>query len=147
MNDEGLSLLKALQEVRKDGGKRHYSKALRARAAAWYRERRAQGVLCRDIGAELGIHPLQLARWARQEAAPRFRQFELVIPEDNEDPQPEHRRRDAVHSALPSAPTVNSGGSSDVPCCDAGLTLVSPGGWRVEGLGRDDLNRLVRLLS
>ena len=45
MNDEGLSLLKALQEVRKDGGKRHYSKALRARAAAWYRERRAQGVL------------------------------------------------------------------------------------------------------
>ena len=35
MNDEGLSLLKALQEVRKEGGKHRYSKTLRARAVAW----------------------------------------------------------------------------------------------------------------
>lgn len=46
MNDEGLSLLKALQKAQQSSGLRHDSKALRARAAAWDREHRAQGMSC-----------------------------------------------------------------------------------------------------
>ena len=75
MNDDGLSLLKALQAVWKDGRKRHHLKALGDRAVTCCQQRRAQGGLCREIGAELGIHPLQLAYWTRQESGAHFRQF------------------------------------------------------------------------
>ncbi|MFM7203103.1 MAG: hypothetical protein ACKO6N_20135 [Myxococcota bacterium] len=146
MNDEGVSLLKALQEARLSSGKRHYPKALRARVVAWYRQRRAQGKLCREIGEELGIHPLQLARWARLEPSPHFRQFELIIPSESEELPDENSRRSCTSSAFSSTVSPAAGGTSDATSAPVRLTLVSPAGWRVEGLGLEQLGHIVALL-
>ena len=147
MNAEGKRLAKELSEARNSRGQRHYPMALKARAVKWFRERKAQGALSRDIGVELGIHPVQLAQWAREASGNSFRQFELVIPDDTHEQEHTPEPKLPGDSAPPALPSCASGGSAEVPDGRTRLTLVSPGGWQIEGLALCQLNRLIELLS
>lgn len=147
MSEEGMRLAKELSETRNSHGQRHYSKALKARAVKWFQKRKAQGVTSRDIGAELGIHPVQLAQWAREVSGSSFRKVELVLPDDTHQPErPSERNSQGDLASLP-VPAPESGGVTEAPDGGTHLTLVSPGGWQIEGLALCQLNRLIELLS
>ena len=147
MSEEGMRLAKELSEARNSHGQWHYSRPLKARAVKWFQKRKAQGVTSRDIGAELGIHPVQLARWGRELSGSSFRKVELVLPEDTHQPEltPEPNLK-ADLASLP-VPAPESGGVTEAPYGGTHLTLVSPGGWQIEGLPLCHLNRLFELLS
>ena len=140
MSNQDKHLVQALRDVQvRPDGTRVFSAELRQRAVAWYRAKRAQGVACRTIGDTLGIHPVLLASWARREQTQGFRQIEVL--------------GGASPSALKPVAQVETVASQQTPHAaqdsapKSGLTLISPRGWRLEGLEPGWLPQLIEALS
>jgi len=97
-----------------------YPRSLKQRVVALARRRRAQGVSWWRIGRELGLGRQTLRGWMKADPAPRMR----VVKVAPAGPEPERAQREA-------GPAV----------------LVTPKGYRVEGLSLGNLTTLLRDLS
>jgi transposase len=114
---ESLESVRALVEAgRPTAWSLGYPPAVRDRVAAYVRARRATGELPSRIAAELGLSRHSVVAWAKaaQTEAPPTRLVPVVV--------------DLPAAASPGLPT---------PPAAPGLTLVSPRGFRVEGLTVD----------
>jgi len=121
------SLLRATRPRRHADG---YPAEVRAGVAALARTRLAEGLTCHAVAGELGIHGNTLQRWldSTPRRAPCFLPVVLDAPVGST-PQA------TVEATTPDRP------ASSVP-----LTLVSPSGFRLDGLSLDDaITALLRL--
>ncbi|MCI0407955.1 MAG: hypothetical protein L0191_05210 [Acidobacteria bacterium] len=96
-----------------------YPPALQRRVVAFARKREAEGGSLWRISGELGLGQETLRDWIQRHPEPRFRSVKVATP----DPTP-------APKSLPSA-----------------LVLVTPQGYRVEGLEPDSLAVLLRTLA
>ena len=115
---EGLELAREIREVREVGVGWRCPGGLRGRVVAFALRRYGEGVSWREVAEELGVGRSTLMRWVRVE-------------------REEGARGDLV-------PVVVRGAMPGAGVGSRGLTLVSPGGYRLEGL---DLASAVRLLE
>ncbi len=122
MNDDELTLLRRAVDALPAGRSRRYSAALRIRVESAMRRARAAGWSQMRFAIAVGIPAETLSKWR---AAPLSTQADLVRV---------HIRDDADSDAA----TTTEGGS---------LSLVSPSGYRVEGLRRDDVVALLQALA
>lgn len=112
-----MRLRAELAAVRGEQGCWRCPEELRARVVAYVEVRRGEGASFRKIGRELGISSTAVRRWLRRE--PGGGRGELV-------------------------PVRVAGGAHAPGWSVGGVTVVSPRGWRVEGL---DLEGVVALLE
>ncbi len=148
MSDEGTVLALAVQDTRSPGGRYRYSDGLKARVAAYWRGRRREGALATDVAKVLGLHPVQLCEWSRRFPESSFRPVRVVDDRPHMGPlQPGAfapiSTPAATQSTLPATSVVTRPDSG----FDGGLSLVSPGGWRIEGLDPTLLIQLIEKLS
>ena len=109
--------LKRMIDRLERGRGRRYPAALRERIDAYVARRREQGASWAALGDELDVPWETLRRWSRTPRASVMVPVEVV------------------------APTVGSVGSDDV------VAVVSPSGWRLEGLDVRDAVAVLRALS
>lgn len=119
--DEVERLRRALRERAPGQGKR-YPAELRARAAAWVKRRRAEGMGWGLLGAELGVRWETLRSWCRTETAPPRKLARVTVVKE--------RRRHGDDSPERTLAVV-----------------VSPSGYRIEGLALADIVSLLRALG
>ena len=107
-----------LENRGRSGIRRRYSRSLRAEAVAYLRERVQGGASAETVASELGVSGWSLSRWRRG-----------LSPEKN--------------STLQLVEVV-------ADCAEEGtkplVTLVTPDGYRIEGLERDDVGRMLESL-
>jgi len=107
-----------LENRGRSGIRRRYSQSLRAEAVAYLRERVHGGASAETVASELGVSGWSLSRWRRG-----------LSPEKN--------------STLPLVQVVPH-------CAEEGtkplVTLVTPDGYRIEGLERGDVSRMLESL-
>lgn len=120
MHEEAKAFRRAVQShQRQRAGKAiRYGPELRRGAVDFVRSARAEGVSLLQCSRLLGVGYKSLHRWARAEAG-------------------------ATASALRP---VEIAVGAEVTGCDDRLVLVTPGGFRIEGLARPDLAALLRIL-
>ncbi|MCB9758376.1 MAG: hypothetical protein H6739_00915 [Alphaproteobacteria bacterium] len=129
MPDTAESLRALLAETR---GRRGFPPEVRALATAWMRTEHEAGADWKALGAALGISRTSARNWVRGEA-PRRRT---------------KKRRKGGRTRPVEAP----GGFLPVAVepeapARAAATLITPGGYRVEGLTVDELAALLRVLG
>lgn len=123
MNEQELTALRRAVDALPPGRSRRYSAALRLRIESAMQCARAAGWSHMRFAIAVGVPAETLSKWR---ASPMSREAELVRV---------HIQDDA------------SGAARSSPTATGGLSLVSPSGYRVEGLGRDDVVALLRALS
>ena len=121
MHEEAKAFRRAVQshQRRKSGKAIRYGHELRRGAVDFARSARAEGVSLLQCSRLLGVGYKSLHRWVRAEAgatAVSLRPVEIAVGAEV------------------------TGGDDDR------LVLVTPGGFRIEGLARPDLAALVRIL-
>jgi transposase len=120
MEQEAREIRREVAELGARGRGSRYPNELKERIAAYVRARRAQGATQQAVAEELEIPWVTLSRWSQ----PRSR-------------QPEVRGLVPVH--LGAVPVRSD--------ADAGLSLVCPGGFRLEGLSLETAVEVLRRLS
>ena len=120
MHEEARAFRKAVQshQRRRAGKAIRYSHALRRGAVDFVRSARAEGVSLLQCSRLLGIGYKSLHRWVRVE----------------------------TETTAMSLRPVEIAVGAELAEGDDRLVLVTPGGFRVEGLARHDLAALVRIL-
>jgi transposase-like protein len=96
-----------------------YPPALRRRVVAFIRKRESEGKSLRHISGELGLGQQTLRDWMARRREPRLRAVEVAGPA----------------AVTPPKTLVRA------------LVLVTPRGYRVEGLDRESLTELLRVLG
>lgn len=108
------------QAMQENGGRSgvrlRYSERLRREAVAYWEEKQLEGMSQKEVAKELGIHAWSLSRWARSAHS-----------------EGKLRRVEVV------SPRKKAVGES-------AMTLVTPEGFRVEGLEVDGVLQLLRVL-
>lgn len=123
---EVLELRRELSEVPRDRARRcRYSPALRARVAQCVMERRASGVRVPDLAQALGLADNQLYKWMKAVNQASFRPVQVVSGERAGASVAVDRNREGAPLPLST------------------LSLVSPGGWRIEGLSLWEVRQLL----
>jgi len=119
MNSSLRSVRKAIQQHIKDrsGPARRYPRAVRQAAVALAHRARREGVAWRRTARQLGLQPATLERWVSRRAG-------RLVP-----------------VTLSPAPAATPGPP------DSRVVLVTPQGYRVEGLDAGELALLLRALS
>lgn len=113
--------LRAELELRSRGReRRRYPAELRERAVSYALARREAGASDMDVAAELGLRVATLRGWRRRRRRVAFRPVEVIVPDSTR-----VREQAAV----------------------AQLVVTTARGLRIEGLGLDDLVRLVAELG
>jgi transposase-like protein len=147
MVDEGKQLARELREARARRAPGGFGEELRARVARYYLESWRQGIPAKRVAAELGLAKSQLDTWLRQLRASGFQEVE-VLDDGRQQAQPK-----ATTTALPAGDAGMAAGEDlqeTQPLRGAnalGMTLVSPKGWRVEGVELATLLVLLEKLS
>ncbi len=122
MHDQELRELRRELATIERGRGRYYPPALRARITRWARRRLAGGDSVNAVARDVALHPTTLAGWLGAPA-----------------PAP------ATSTALVPVEVVAAPARA-TPTTQAPVVLVSPSGYRVEGLTLDDaLRALTRL--
>ncbi len=116
MKDQDLPLLRRDITQLPSGRRRRFPPALRARISAWVANRRTAGAPWSALAAELGIPAATLQTW--EAAGPAAASPRLVPVEV------------AEGAPAPAQPTT--------------VTLVSPAGWRLEGIPLSLVAQLLR---
>lgn len=98
--------------------RRRYSRSLRAEAVAYLRERKKGGASAATVASELGVSGWSLSRWRRGLSS-------------------------AKNSTLRPVEVVPEFAEEETKPL---LTLVTPDGYRVEGLQQDDVGRMLESL-
>jgi len=119
INDECMQIRGEIAKLRADQ-RRRYSPVLKGRILAWTQRATAAGMLESECGPRLGIKTWRIRTWQREGTRPTpvVRESVALVPIE-------------VH-AQPSA---------------IGPTLVTPSGYRVDGLGLEQLATLLRELA
>lgn len=94
-----------------------YSESLRREAVSYLMEQRRRGTSVDTVASELGVSGWSLTRWSR--------------------------RGDSDAGGLREVEVVSQGAQSDG---EGGLTLVTPDGYRIEGLDRNGIRDLLESL-
>mgnify|MGYP000658954090 CR=1 FL=1 len=103
------------------GGRRVYSATLAERAGRYAQFRRAKGVGLSAVALELGVWESQVVRWVKRQEGAGFHEVTVV----------EHEPKSAVGLL-----------AQRVGVQKPGLVIVSPRGFRLEGLTLTDLHEL-----
>ena len=111
------------KEARKENGgctgkRRRYSRGLRAEGVAYLRERMKQGASFETVVSELGVSGWSLVRWRRGVSAEKSSKL-----------QPVEEVSERVDDASTSA-----------------VSVVTPDGYRIEGLDRGEVASMLELL-
>jgi transposase len=120
MADQIPQDLRRSLKARERGQGLHLAPAVRAEAEAWAERRRAAGATFSAIADELGVSPESVRRWAAKSMPP------------------------APTTAL--VPVEIVAGKPELAQERRTLTVVAPGGYRVEGLTVDEAAALLRVL-
>ncbi len=128
--DEGQRLAAS---VKNRAGQR-YRRELREQLVAYAKVGRGRGLSWEKLGAELGVKPKTLRRWFAELPRATKRRTNGSKPSSNGKPGRLVSVR-AVQAAAQPVVAVASVGS---------VALVSPGGWRVEGLSVAEAAGLLR---
>src|SRR5262245_38559602 len=135
MDEEAERFRQETSAVRARGAAGRYSEALQKQAVSYAVRRQAEGATFDQVVAALGVSDPTLRRWmATNKAAAR---------------QPK-RSSPAARAAKPKLIPVRVGASSAESASrpsGPGLTVVAPGGYRVEGLDVAQAVALLRGLS
>jgi transposase-like protein len=124
MSTELSEIRAQIESCRRDvARRRRFSEALKSRIACYASTRRESGETIQQLSEVLGISENQLYRWMRQNPDPQTGFLPVRVVE--------HRGAVLEQAVM------------DMPMSSA-LRLVSPAGWRVEGL---DLQALSMLLA
>jgi hypothetical protein len=117
INDECMQIRGEIAKLRADQ-RRRYPPVLKGRILAWTRRATAAGILESECGPRLGIKTWRIRTWQQEGARPVEQESVALVPIE-------------VH---PLEPRV-------------GPTLVTPSGYRVEGLALEQLATLLRELA
>lgn len=112
-------LKQAREENRGRAGRsRRYSGELRSLAVAYLRQQQKRGANCDTVATELGISGWSLTRWSRRIEGGARAAFQAVevVAEEGEDPK------------------------------SLGVTLVTPDGYRIEGLKGPEIRSVLEAL-
>lgn len=128
-----------------------YPTSLRRRIVALATARRPSGASWRKIGAEVGIRAETLRRWCTA-GADSGRKSSRGVESRGIVPSPERGASDVPHgiatAKTPSLVPIHVVGEvAHAEVALAEVTLVSPAGWRVEGLDLKALTTLLRSLA
>ena len=107
-----------LENRGRSGIRRRYSRSLRAEAVAYLRERVKVGASAETVASELGVSGWSLSRWRRG-----------LSPEKN-----------STLQLVQVVPDCAEEGTKPL------VTLVTPDGYRIEGLERGDVGRMLESL-
>lgn len=116
MEQRGQELRRAIDRIRRDRVRWRCPAGLRSEVVAYVHERRKGGAMLADVAREFGVSESSLGRWVSAE-----------------------RGEDTGQARLREVKVVE-------PASGRGVTLVTPRGYRIEGLDVESAARLLQAL-